>query len=154
MRSRFASSRSRRRGRSISHRDMSVPPCCEDWRCSSKERSHTPSDAQARCMRIAYQYSGDAVYPPATTQSVSIAVGSTNQIRLLRFVETFQQKLSEQISPSQINRWLTWLDLGVRVRWFPGRFVKWVYFHTHLPPGGTIAARTAIAQTDARKLKA
>ena len=48
-------------------------------------------------------YSGDTVYPPATAKPMWIAVGSTKQVRLLRFVETFQQNITDQISPSQIG---------------------------------------------------
>jgi len=98
-------------------------------------------------------YSGNSVYPPTVTQPVWIAVGSTAQVRMLRFVETFQQKISEQISPSQINTWLNWLDRGVKPRVVARAIVKWVYFHTHLPPGGTISARTnAIAQAATKRV--
>lgn len=97
-------------------------------------------------------YSGDAVYPPATAQPMWIAVGSTKQVRLLRFVETFQQNITDQISPSRIKRWLTWLDRGVRPRIVARAVVKWVYFHTHLPPGGKIAAGSNVVnQADIRR---
>jgi len=97
-------------------------------------------------------YSGDAVYPPAASQSISIAVGATKQVRILRFVEILQQKIGEQISPSQISRWLSALDRGVLPRRVARAIVSWVYHHTHLPPGGTIAARSnAVAQEDVKR---
>jgi hypothetical protein len=97
-------------------------------------------------------YSGDAVYPPAASQGISIAVGTTTQLRLLRFVEIFQEKIGQQISQPQIGRWLAALDRGVLPRTVARRIVSWVYHHTHLPPGGTIAARSsAVAQEDVNR---
>jgi hypothetical protein len=94
-------------------------------------------------------YSGNGVYPPTVSQPVWIAVGSNAQVRMLRFVQTFQQNINVQISQPQINRWLTWLDHGVRPRVVARSIVRWVYFRSHLPPGGTIAARSnAVRQSD------
>jgi hypothetical protein len=71
---------------------------------------------------------------------------------ILRFVEVFQQKMGEQISQWQVSRWLSALDRGVLPRRVARAIVSWVSHHTHLPPGGTIAARTnVVAQEDARR---
>jgi hypothetical protein len=99
-------------------------------------------------------YSGDSVYPPATTLTVSIMVGaSPTEAQVLKFVEAQPQALVQTISTAQLKTWLDWTRHGAKPAAVDRVIAKWVRLHGKSSSGATLAARgNAVAQSTAKRL--
>ena len=81
--------------------------------------------------QITAVYSGNSVYPPAVSQTISILVGaSPAQVKVLNFVESQPQSVVQQIPKAKLK---TWLDSARHRK--PAAvdraITKWVRVHTH-----------------------
>ncbi len=99
-------------------------------------------------------YSGDNVYPPAVSQSVSILVGaSPAQVKVLNFVETLPEAAIKKIPASEVKTWLGWVDHGAKPIAVDRAILRSVHLSTRLASTGTIAARSkAVAQTGKKRV--
>ena len=68
--------------------------------------SFTTSNLGDGLHTITALYSGDKSYSPTASKGVSIAVGTSAQVKMVRFVDDFQNNLGIQISQPQVNKWL------------------------------------------------
>ncbi len=99
--------------------------------------------------QITAVYSGNTVYPPAVSQTISILVGaSPAQVKVLNFVESQPQSVVQQISKAKLT---TWLDAARHHKpaTIDRAIKKWVHTHSR---GATLAARSnAVAQQAAKR---
>jgi hypothetical protein len=93
-------------------------------------------------------YSGDYVYPAATTKTALEFVGTPRQVQLFSFMNLFQSNLSAQITQPQFQRWANRLAAGAPPQHVARSIFRYVYFHTKLPRN----QKTALLER-ARQLK-
>ena len=63
---------------------------------------------------IIASYSGNTVYPAASTASTSVIVGSPQQVALIGLIQVYQERLGKQVAPPLLSKWTRWLDRGMR----------------------------------------
>jgi hypothetical protein len=98
--------------------------------------------------QITAGYSGNGVYPPAVSGTVSILVGAPAvEVQVLRFVEEQPQAVVQKISTRQLKTWLEWTRQGAKPAAVDRAIAKWVRLHTKSSSGATVAARSnAVAE--------
>jgi hypothetical protein len=99
-------------------------------------------------------YSGNTVYPPAVSASVSILVGAAPaaEVKVLKFVNAQPEAVTQKIPTRELRTWLDWAHLGAKPAAIERAITKWVALHTHSSSGATIAARSnAVAQQASKK---
>jgi hypothetical protein len=84
-------------------------------------------------------YGGDGVYPPATSNGVSVAAWTSKQAKTLRFIQTQEQQKHIQIPQTQIDQWLTSLVQGVKPQKVRNAVVKYVRSHTTKHPRAIVS---------------
>lgn len=102
--------------------------------------------------QITAYYSGNTVYPPAVSGTVSIDVGGTeSEAKLLSFVNAEPQAVIQRIPSAQLRTWLTDVRQGVKPVVVERAVARWARLHTHSTAGATLAARgNAVAQREAK----
>jgi hypothetical protein len=87
-------------------------------------------------------YSGNAVYPPSVSSTISIMVGATaSQVRVLKFFDALSQEAQKSISTKQLRTWLGWVRHGAKPRAVERVMARAIQLQTHPASGKTIAAR-------------
>jgi hypothetical protein len=94
-------------------------------------------------------YSGNTVYPPAVSSTLSIMVGaSAAQTKVLNFFDALRQAAQQKISTKQLRTWLGWARDGAKPLAVDRAIMKAIGLQSHPASGKTVAARAySVAQS-------
>jgi hypothetical protein len=85
--------------------------------------SLTTSSLAEGAHRVVVSYSGNTVYPAAVTEPAQVVIGTPRQAQLIGLVQTYQERLGQEVAPPLLARWTRWLNRGVR----PERIARTIY---------------------------